>query len=78
MAAMYENLMVGTEVMTSDGEKLGEVKEVHNGAFKVAAKLQPDYWLNTTCVISVQGHTATVSFAKDDLSDYKLERTPDQ
>jgi hypothetical protein len=73
MTTMNDNLMIGTAVLTRDGETLGEVKEVHNGAFKVAAAMQPDYWLNSTCITAIEANRAIVSFAKDDLGDYKVD-----
>jgi hypothetical protein len=73
MTTMHDNVMIGTEVVTRDGETLGTVKEVQNGAVKIDASMQPDYWLSTDSVTSVSGNTATVAFVKDDLDHYKRE-----
>jgi hypothetical protein len=41
---------VGAEVYTTDGEKLGTIKEFRDTYFKVDASMQPDYWLRTDCI----------------------------
>ena len=46
---------IGSEVHTADGDKLGEVKEIRGSHFKVNASMQPDYWLDTTCIAGVDG-----------------------
>ena len=63
----------GTEVFTSDGDKLGEVREVRGGSFKVNAAMQPDYWLPTSAIASSAGNRVTLSFTKDRLGDYKSD-----
>jgi hypothetical protein len=73
MTTMHDNLMIGTEVVTRDGDTLGTVKEVHNGAIKIDASMQPDYWLSSDTVTSLTGNRATVSFAKDDLDAFKRD-----
>ncbi len=35
----------GATVITSDGERIGHIKETRGRYFKVAASMQPDYWL---------------------------------
>jgi hypothetical protein len=51
----FETLTPGWPVFTSDDDKLGEVKEVRNGFFKVEASMQPDYWLSLDHVKSTAG-----------------------
>lgn len=38
--------------------------------------MQPDYWLDTTCISSMIGNEVLVSFTKDRLGDYKLDNPP--
>jgi hypothetical protein len=40
-----ERVSVGAPVVTSDGERLGEVKELRGPYCKVAAAWHSDYWL---------------------------------
>ena len=64
----------GLQVYTQDGEHLGEVKEVRgDGYFKVNAKMQKDYWLQSEFVESVSGDRVTMEFTKDDHGDYKVD-----
>lgn len=69
----FHNLTPGAEVYTNDGDKLGEVKEVRGGFFKVEASMQPDYWLSTSHVKSVTGTRVEMNFVKDHLGDYKTD-----
>jgi hypothetical protein len=41
-----ELLTIGAAVITRDGRDLGRVKQVRGDRFKVAAPMQPDYWLS--------------------------------
>jgi hypothetical protein len=70
------NLIHGTDVYTSDGDKIGQVGEIHGTFFKVDAAMMPDYWLRTECVLSSGGTGVRLSFSKDELGDYKVD-TPD-
>lgn len=69
--------LMDTEVVTRDGEKLGIVKEISDGAFKVSAAMQPDYWLSSDCITSVVGHQAMLAFDKGRLGDHKLDHPPE-
>ncbi len=62
---------IDAEIYTSDGERLGTVREVEGQSFKVDAPLQPDYWLPMDCVESVSGNRVRLNFAKDRLGNYK-------
>ena len=62
---------IGSKVHTADGDKLGEVKEIRGSHFKVNASMQPDYWLDTTCIAGVDGGHVRLAFAKDRLDEYK-------
>lgn len=65
--------MVGYPVHTSEGEHIGDIKEVRGAVFKVNARMQPDYWLQTQFVRSTANDRVTMEFKKDDLGDYKVE-----
>ena len=64
---------VGAEVMTADGDKLGKVKEVSGGCFKVDARMQPDYWLGTDCIAGSSAGAVRLTINKDQLGDAKDE-----
>jgi hypothetical protein len=70
--------MVGTKVMTADGEELGKVKETMGGCFKVDAPMQPDYWLGTDCIRDSTGGIVRLSFRKDELGDRKEDGPDDK
>lgn len=65
------------EVFTSDGDKIGTVKEVQGGFFKVNVHLQPDYWLQRQFITSNDDGRITMSFTKQDLDDYKVKDLPE-
>ena len=64
---------IGYDVYTSDGSKLGTVKEVEGTYFKVDAAMQPDYWLSCDCVRGGMGGSNRVDlmFGKSELDTYK-------
>jgi hypothetical protein len=64
---------VGAEVYTADGDKLGTVKEVAGGCFKVDARMQPDYWLASDCIASGTMGDVRLTFDKDRLGDAKVD-----
>lgn len=67
-----ESVTVGAAVVTRDGQRLGEVKELHGPYFKVAAPLRLDYWLQQTFAHrDADGHVV-MDFDKDDLHDYEV------
>jgi len=68
------DLPVDAEVFTTDGDKIGTIREVGSGSFKVNAAMQPDYWLPTTTVASTTGNRVTLSFHKDRLGEYKSDK----
>jgi hypothetical protein len=74
----FHDLPVGCPIFTSDGDKLGEVKEVRSGFFKVEASMQPDYWLSTSHVTSTSGDRVVLDFVKDHLGDYKTDGPDEQ
>jgi hypothetical protein len=68
---MHSNIREGTPILTFDGERLGEVKEIRGDFFKVDAPMAPDYWLACDCVTADGGNNLRVSFTKDQVDTYK-------
>jgi hypothetical protein len=68
---------VGAEVLTLDGDKLGEVKEVSGICFKVDAPMQPDYWLARDCIDGMTGDAVRLNVTRDQLGDMKLDGIDD-
>jgi hypothetical protein len=66
---------VGATVYSSDDEKLGKVKEVRGGCFKVeAGLLQRDYWLSGDAVESaVPDESVFLSAAKSEIDSFKVD-----
>lgn len=64
--------LVGAEVFTSDGDKLGTVKALRGELFKVDASMHPDYWLSSSSVVGTPTlERVTMAFDKDHLDDNK-------
>ena len=66
---------VGAPVIAHDGEKIGKVKEIRQGAFKVATGfLQSDFWLSGDAIESaVPDEAVTLAVRKDGLDTYKVD-----
>jgi hypothetical protein len=65
---------IGADVYTSDGDKLGKVKEVRGAYFKVDAPMHPDYWLGTECINGAFGSgRVTVVFDKKHIDENKRD-----
>lgn len=66
---------VGAPVFARDGAKIGKVKEIRQGAFKVArGLLQSDYWLRGEAVESaVPDEAVTLIPTRDQVDDFKIE-----
>jgi hypothetical protein len=68
-----ERVTVGASVVTSDGERLGEVKELQGPYFKVAAPWRADYWLQQSFTrLDAKGQVVT-GFTRDKLSAYEVK-----
>jgi hypothetical protein len=63
---------VGAQVVTADGEELGKVKEVAGGCLKVAASMQPDYWLGSDCIASTSTSEVRLSITQDQVDSAKV------
>jgi hypothetical protein len=66
---------VGAPIYAQDGAKIGKVKEVRQGAFKVETGLfQPDYWLSGDVVESAFPDDAVTLIApKGEIDTYKID-----
>jgi len=66
---------VGAPVIDQDGEKIGKVKEIRQGAFKVETGLfRPDYWLSGEAVESaVPDNPVMLSVSKNEIDSYKVD-----
>jgi hypothetical protein len=69
---MTHDVMEGSELFTSDGERLGKVKEIRAGYFKVDATMQPDYWLPMSLLSSTSGDRVMLTADKDHIDDHKM------
>ena len=69
--AGFHVVSMGSEVFTTDGERLGSVQDIRVGSFKLNAAIQPDYWLPSNTVASVMGKRITLAFARDRLDHYR-------
>lgn len=71
------DVTVGAEVYTRDDDKIGSVKEIRGGFFKVDAKMQADHWLQSQFVERYDAERVTMTFDKDNLGDYKVDEPGD-
>ena len=62
---------IGCDIVTADGEKLGEVKEVQGNYFKVDASMAPDYWLPSRDIVDIEGTHVRLAFLKAYLDEHK-------
>lgn len=60
----------GDAIFTVDEERLGTVREVTAGYFKVAAPLQRDYWLASDEILDFAEGRVRLAFRKDHLGDH--------
>jgi hypothetical protein len=67
----FQDLPIDAEVFTTDSERIGTVKEIRHGWFKVNAAMQPDYWLPIHTVVSTMDDRVRLSFPNDRLDEYK-------
>jgi hypothetical protein len=66
---------VGAPVVSQDGEKVGKVKEIRQGAFKVETGLfKPDYWLSGDAIESaVPDEAVTLNIPRDQIDTCKID-----
>lgn len=69
-----ESLMIGTAVVTEEGDALGTVGEVAADRFKISALLARDYWLPRDLISGVApGGDLVVAASKDELDGVTVE-----
>lgn len=66
MSMAPSNIAIGSEVYTTDGDKLGTVKMVRSGYFQVDASMRPDYWLSMECLDNGGGYEGTAGSESGD------------
>ena len=76
----FLRVTVGTQVVTADDEKVGNVKEVRSNAFKVSTGLlRRDMWLPAyTVAEAAPDQVVTLTVDKDQLTEHKLDAAPDE
>jgi hypothetical protein len=65
-------LTPGQPVYTADGKRLGPIKEVQTGRFKISVRFGRDYWLSCRQVTTSDPDAVVMGFGSDELSEYKL------
>ncbi len=70
----YTSVVVGSEVHTLDGAKLGVIAELRGPYFKVKTpRFQRDYWLRTDSVRTAgSGQPVVLNVPKERLDDIKM------
>ena len=68
-----EKPRAGCPVYTSDGDRLGTVRETSAKAFQVDASGQPDYWLPIEEIRTSGIDRIIMRFDKDHLGSHKLD-----
>jgi hypothetical protein len=68
------DIVNGAEVFTSDGKKLGTVKEVSSDQFKIDAPMKPDYWLDCNTIETCTTQAVTINLPSDAVDDVKIKR----
>jgi hypothetical protein len=74
----FLRVTVGSSISTSDGEKVGKVKEKRAGFLKVQTPfLQRDFWLAGDLVsAAVPDENVTLNVDKEHLDDQKVYKEP--
>jgi hypothetical protein len=72
------HLTTGCPVFTSDGQQLGEIKEVRDDMFKVDTSWARDIWFARTSVASASDERVTLKFADSDAKRYRLDAPSDE
>jgi hypothetical protein len=68
----YE-FIVGTRVRSSDGEDIGQVKEILGRYFKIDAPMAPDYWLPRSVVRSADQSELVLDITREELGGYEVD-----
>jgi len=73
---MSATLRKGQLVCSSDGQLLGEVKEVGEQEFKVDVRMHPDYWLARDRIATVVGDRVNLDFIAARVGEFVTEPRP--
>ncbi|MBI5947513.1 MAG: PRC-barrel domain-containing protein [Chloroflexi bacterium] len=71
---LYVDPTVGAPVFTRDGKKVGTVKDLAGGSFKVGVHWRRDFWLSTDEVERANPFAVHLLVDDNELWAYKLER----
>ena len=72
-----ERVTVGAPVVTSDGERLGQVKELRGPYFKIEAPWRFDYWLQQSFTHRDAKGQVVTEFTRDELGAYEVKDIDD-
>jgi hypothetical protein len=62
----------GWDVFTSDGDRLGTIKEFTPDRLKIDAPMRPDFWVPMSTVAFSGSSRVELAFPKDEVDDYRL------
>lgn len=65
--------IIGSEVRTLDGDRLGTVEEIQGDAVKVNVAMRPDFWVRRDAIRSAGGGQVTLDVDKDHLDNAKVQ-----
>ena len=74
---MTMEIKVGATVVTADDASLGRVAELRAGAFRVDARHQFDYWLDTAIIGEVGPDEVRLLIDENDIGAYKMDHPND-
>jgi len=66
-------IVPGCEVFSAAGTRIGEVAEVRGDLFRVAAPLQPDYWLPGRMVAFTDQGRVMLACDLTDLHEFRIK-----
>ena len=64
--------IIDTPVFSLDGEKVGFVKEIHGGYFKLDAPMARDYWLSNLYIADSTLDRIQLTLRKDEMDEHRL------
>jgi hypothetical protein len=69
----FSDMELDWPVFASDGNKLGEVKDIQGGYFKIAAPRQQHFWLRTSDISSTSSDRVVMQFDTRHLRGHKTD-----
>lgn len=64
--------IVDTPVFSLEGEKVGYVKEIHGGYFKIDVPMAKDYWLSTVYIADSTLDRVSLTLRKGEMDEHRL------